>query len=207
MYTLFGFMGSGSASVECALEIAGQPFELVSAASWEGTSQREQLASVNPLCQIPTLVLEDGSVMSESAAILIHLGLTHPESGLLPDDPIRRAAALRGLVYIPANCYSLVSILDYPERYLASMSDDAKENLLTGVKRLHHKHWDVFADTFSADPVLSAAQPGALDILAAVVTRWFDTREHLASSRPAFADYLQQVDAHERIAPVFSRHW
>ena len=31
-------------------------------------------AAVNPLGQIPTLVLDDGTVLSESAAILIHLG-------------------------------------------------------------------------------------------------------------------------------------
>lgn len=42
MYKLYGFKGSGSASVECALEIARLPFELVSAASWEEASERAQ---------------------------------------------------------------------------------------------------------------------------------------------------------------------
>jgi GST-like protein len=70
---------------------------VVRAASWAAKSAREELSRVNPLVQIPALVLPDGSVLTESAAILIHLGLTHPESGLLPADPAARAQVIRGL--------------------------------------------------------------------------------------------------------------
>src|SRR6266496_2855306 len=76
----------------------------------------EELKRVNPLAQIPTLVLEDGTVMTESAAILIWLGLRHPKSGLLPAEP---AQAIRGLVFIAANCYAAIGIIDYPERFCA----------------------------------------------------------------------------------------
>jgi GST-like protein len=67
-----------------------------------------ELEKVNPLRQIPTLVLPDGTVLSESAAILIHLGLAHPASKLLPADASARAKAIRGLVFVAANCYSPV---------------------------------------------------------------------------------------------------
>ncbi|MFH7468113.1 glutathione S-transferase family protein, partial [Pseudomonas syringae group genomosp. 7] len=76
------------------------------------------LRRVNPLLQVPTLVLTDGSVLTESAAILIHLGLEHPESGLLPGNPALRALAFRALVYITANCYAPLGIIDYPQRWL-----------------------------------------------------------------------------------------
>ena len=72
-YTLFGSKGSGSAAIEAALTLLGEPFRSVDAASWEPGSGRDELQRVNPLCQIPTLVLADGSVLTESAAILIHL--------------------------------------------------------------------------------------------------------------------------------------
>src|SRR5512143_3298350 len=118
MYTLYGSKGSGSAAIEAALVMTGAPYKLVSAASWDAGSAIEELRAVNPLVQVPTLLIADGTVLTESAAILIHLGLVHPGSGLLPEAPAARAAAIRGLVYIAANCYSAISVTDFPERWL-----------------------------------------------------------------------------------------
>ena len=132
MYTLFGFKGSGSAATECALEIAGAPYRIVEAASWEPSAELEELARVNPLRQIPTLQLPGGEVLTESAAILMHLGLAYPKSGLLPDEPVARDLALRGLVYIAANCYSCISVVDYPERYTTATDDSAREAVRAG---------------------------------------------------------------------------
>ena len=95
MLTLYGAKGSGSAAIEAALRIEELQCRVVQAASWEPGPGLDELKRVNPLAQIPTLVLEDGTVMTESAAILIWLGLRYPNSGLLPADP---AQAIRGLV-------------------------------------------------------------------------------------------------------------
>ena len=92
MYTLFGSKGSGSASTEAALTVAGIEFRIVDASSWDSGPGLDELTRVNPLAQIPTLLLPDGSVLTESAAILIHLGLTHPASGLLPADASARVS-------------------------------------------------------------------------------------------------------------------
>lgn len=106
--TLYGHPRSGSAAVEAALVLTGQPYRLVQAASWAPESALDELRRINPLLQIPTLVWDDGTVMTESAAILIELGLRYPASGLLPAAPAARAQALRGPVYIAANCYAMI---------------------------------------------------------------------------------------------------
>ena len=93
MFTLYGAKGSGSAAIESALTIAGLPFKMVEAASWEPGPGLDELKRVNPLAQIPTLVLEDGTVMTESAAILIWLGQRYAKSGLMPAES---AGTLRG---------------------------------------------------------------------------------------------------------------
>src|SRR5512147_1867091 len=95
---LYGKQGSGSAAIEAALAIARVPYRLVETATWDRNAAYDDLLKLNPLGQVPTLVLGDGTAISESAAILIHLGLAHPESGLLPRDEAARARALRGLV-------------------------------------------------------------------------------------------------------------
>jgi GST-like protein len=119
MYTLYGMKGSGSAAIEGALEIAAAPWRLVSTASWEPGDSFEDLLRINPLGLVPTLLLPDGSVLTESAAILIHLGDSHPASGLLPSNASARAQSIRGLVYIAAQCYAAIGIIDYPERWVA----------------------------------------------------------------------------------------
>ena len=209
MYTLYGKKGSGSASTQVALDIIGAPYRIVETASWDTNDAFVELLKVNPLGQIPTLLLDDGSVLSESAAILIYLGGAHPESGLLPRDASARAQMIRGLVFIAANCYAAISIIDYPERWCADAdADDAvKERIRAGTRARLHRHWEMFADLFPANPYLGGKELGALDILAAVVSKWSGSRKHLEKARPAFYATLMRIEAHPKVAPVFAQHW
>jgi GST-like protein len=207
MYTLYGAKGSGSAAVEVAMERCGLDYKFVRAAPWEPDSNLTELKRVNPLQQIPTLVLPDGTVMSESAAILIYLGQTFADVELLPKRPSDLARVLRGLVFIPANCYAAVSISDYPERWTTDTSEAAAKHVRAGARAQLHRFWEIFADTFPAAPYLNGATPGALDYLAAVVSKWSGTRAHLKTHRPAFLEALQRIESHPQIAPVLARHW
>lgn len=207
MYTLYGSQGSGSAAVEAALTLAGQPFRIVRASSWEADSAIDELARVNPLKQIPTLVLPDGSVLTESAACLLHLGLVHPDSGLLPDDAGQRAQSIRALVFIAANCYAGVSISDYPERWLADPDEPTARRIRQGTRAQLHRLWEIFADTFGGRPFIAGERPGAADLLAAVVSRWSGTRAHVRQHRPDFLALVERVETHPDVAAVFARHW
>lgn len=204
---LYGYDGSGSAAVEAALDLAGQPYRRVDAATWDDASALDELRGVNRLQQIPALRWPDGSVTSESAAILIELGLRHPGSGLLPAEPAARAQSLRGLVYIAANCYAAIGIIDYPERWCAPAEPAHCDAVKAGARQRLHALWEVFADTFPGTPWLAGERLGALDLLAAVVSKWSGTRAHLAAQRPGFSALLDRIDQHPSVAPVFARHW
>ncbi len=205
-HVLYGTRGSGSAAVGAALRLCGVPFRVVRASSWEADSAQDELARVNPLRQVPTLLLPGGQVMTESAAILIHLGLAFPQSGLLPADPAARARSLRGLVFIAANCYAAIGIIDYPERWTVDPAEAARDAVRQAARAQLHRSWEIFADCFGAEPFLAGAAPGALDLLAAVVSKWSGARAHLASCRPALSECLQRIDAHPSVAPVFGAH-
>jgi GST-like protein len=207
MYTLYGKQGSGSASTEAALALIGAPYRVIETASWEQNDAFQDLLKLNPLGQIPTLVLQDGTTLSESAAILMHLGSVHSESGLLPRAPSDRAQAFRGLVFIAANCYAAISIIDFPERWCKDADEPTQQRIRAGTRERLHLHWDMFADLFPAKPWLGGAAIGALDILATVVSKWSGARQHLQEARPAFYETLIRVEQEPRIAPVFARHW
>jgi GST-like protein len=209
MYTLYGKKGSGSASVEAALAIFGAPFRVVETAQWDRNAAFDDLLAINPIGQIPTLVLEDGSALSESAAIHIHLAEAYPQAHWLPADAAARAQAIRGLVFIAANCYPMITIIDFPERFVAGLGEDEalQKRVRTATRERLYLHWDMFADLFPARPFLNGATLGALDLYAAVVSKWSGGRAHIAAARPAFAETLKRIEANPRVAEVFARHW
>src|SRR5690348_5220964 len=98
---LYGASGSGSIAVEAALTLLGIPYALVEGATWADEAARDRVAPVNPMRQVPTLVLSGGEIMTESAAILLYLADAHPEARLAPAplDP-RRRPFLRWLFYV-----------------------------------------------------------------------------------------------------------
>ena len=139
--TLFGSKGSGSAAVEMALRAADLEYRIVRASEWEADSAKDELQRFNPLGQIPTLVLPNGLVLTESAAILINLGLEYPGHYILPNQPMDRALAIRGLTFIAANCYSAVSVSDYPERWTTGKSKHAQACVRAAARIQLHRNW------------------------------------------------------------------
>jgi GST-like protein len=207
MFTLYGCKGSGSAAVEVALERCGVAYRTVEAASWQPETAVAELERLNPLKQIPTLKMPDGNVLTESAAILIQLGLQFPASDILPVKLSLRAQSIRGLVYIAANCYSAVSIIDYPERWCADADEAINERVRRGARDRLHRHWEIFSDQFPASPFLCGPTAGGLDFLAAVVSKWSGARAHLRDARPPLFAVLERIDRDPSVAPVFARHW
>lgn len=204
MYTLYGIDESGSCMIEIALQRCAVPWRRVDAASWAEGAGSDELARINPLKQVPTLLTPDGQVLTESAAILIHLGLEFPASELLAGN---RAQIIRGLVYIAANCYSAIGIIDYPQRWLGNVNETVQAQLVTGTRRYLHQAWVVFADQFAGQLFAPNDTPNALGLMAAAVSRWDESREALNGLAPSFAQSLVQVDADPVVAPVFARHW
>jgi GST-like protein len=207
MYTLFGADRSGSAAIEIALQYCGAHYTVVSASTGGDEGHKAQLDRVNPLGQVPVLECPDGTVLSESAAILIALGLEFPAAGLLSLDPRERALQLRALVFITANCYAAIGVIDYPERWLPTDEKAPADALIQGATRRLHGYWDTFSDVFAATPAWRPDTPGAVEILACVVSQWSGARDHLRTTQPAFHAALLALDQHPRLQPVRQRHW
>jgi glutathione S-transferase len=56
--------------------------------------------TVNPKGKVPTLVRDDGSVLTEFSAIATWLARTNPRANLLPDDPEIEAPALEAMASV-----------------------------------------------------------------------------------------------------------
>ena len=112
-YVVYGAKGAGSVMVEAALTLLDLPYEVVESAILSGRHEDERLAVVNPLRQVPALVLPSGEVMTESAAILIWLADNHPEARLAPTmAALTRPAFLRWMAFVSSAIYALFWIRD-----------------------------------------------------------------------------------------------
>jgi maleylpyruvate isomerase len=56
-----------------------------------GRHRSAEYRAINPLARVPSLVLDDGEVLTQSLAIIEYLDETAPQPPLLPSDPVARA--------------------------------------------------------------------------------------------------------------------
>jgi GST-like protein len=124
-YKLYGRAGSGSFAVQVALEEIGAPYERIWIANEPDIVA--QFRKLNPTGRVPALGLPDGSVMFESAAILIHLALAAPGARLAPQPGTSaHARFLQWMVFLSANVYEAVLRIYYSDRYSPRGAADAE---------------------------------------------------------------------------------
>jgi len=205
---LYGADGCGSAVVEAALTLAGLDYDYVEAEPWTPSPGVEALRAVNPLVQIPTLVLPDGTVLTESVAILLWMVDRYP--GLLGPGPadVRRADFLRWLVYLPAAIYPMYSVGDFAGRWVTGDSAAAELKQATIDRTLFC--WSVMERGLA--PVADAWLLGTpdltvLDIYVSMMTRWRPGRAAIGAVAPAIVAVAQRVDRDPRLQGLWHRHF
>jgi GST-like protein len=206
-YTVYGAAGSGSVPVEAALTLIGAPFEVVEAVTWAGEAERDKVAPVNPMRQIPVLVTPDGETLTESAAILMWLAEQHPEAALAPEpgDPMR-GQFLRWMSFIPASIYSMFWVRDEPSRL---GGDDAAAQ--ARIKRLTAERiadcWAAMEGQITPGRFLLGDAPTVLDLYVAVASRWTPRRERFHRIAPRMGEVVRRVDDLPELRDFWARRF
>ena len=91
--------GACSIGIHVLLEEIGKPYEAQLVNLREGGQFKPEFTAVNPKSKVPTLVRDDGSVLTEYPAIAYWLARTNPDKKLLPDDVDAQARMLEAMDY------------------------------------------------------------------------------------------------------------
>lgn len=91
--------GACSLGIHILLEEIGKPYESQSVNLRAGEQRKPEFVAINPKSKVPTLVRDDGSVLTEFPAIAYWLARTNPQAKLLPDDAEGQARALEATDY------------------------------------------------------------------------------------------------------------
>ena len=202
-YVVYGRRGTGSVPVEATLLLLGEPYE-VKEAGRDVTA--EAIARVNPMEQLPALILPNGELMTESAAILIHLADSHPGSRLSPPiDDLQRPAFLRWMTFVSAQIYALVWARDDPRRLAADEGHKAVILERTAERRAYC--WRTMDAQVSPGRYLLGEDLSALDLYVTVVSRWGPGRPRFYQEAPQMAAVVRRVDQDRRLATFWAERF
>jgi GST-like protein len=204
MFTLFGRAGWGSVLVEAQLAFYGLPYALEEVDDlFKSGEARERLSAINPVAQVPTLLLPDGAVMTESAAITLHLADAAKSDALVPSpDCAERPQFLRWLVFLVANIYPTFTYADDPARFVAS---EAAAGFRVNVDRYEQSLW-LMMNEVASRPWFLGERFSALDIYIAAMTRWRPGRPWFAEHCAALSEIAERADSLAALESVWRRH-
>ena len=203
MYRLYGRPGSGSLAVQMALEEAGASYERI----WVGAEADDvaRYRSLNPTGRVPALMLPDGTVIFESAAMLIHLSLAHPQAALAPQvATARHAAFLQWMVFLSANVYESVLRVYYPVRYSTRGEADAEAIRAQGTADFC-SHLALISQALS--PYVLGGNYSTADIYLYMLASWYPgEKSELYRRLPKLEAHAKIVAARPAVAKVEADH-
>ena len=205
-YRLYGRAGWGSTIVEAQLVWYGLPFAFEPVGDlFKSPDARTRLEKVNPLAQVPTLVMPDGSVMSESAAITLLLADITGQDTLVPKPGApERAKFLRWLVFLVANIYPTFTYADDPARFVSVNA--ARDPFRAATDAYAQRLWRQVNGEAGA-PYFLGERFSALDIYIAVMMRWRPKRGWFEIETPKLFAIARHADQIPELRPVWTRNW
>ncbi|MEM8597910.1 MAG: glutathione S-transferase family protein [Pseudomonadota bacterium] len=201
MHTLYGYHAAGSLVIEAALAEIGAEYRFVHVDLENWPDLDPAFKAANPRMQVPTIRFADGTVMSESAAILLHLADLHPEAGLAPPPGTpERAALLRWLFFFAVNVYEGELRRAYADRYTTNPA--GAEAVSTSADAYVRWHYTLFEQEIGAGPYFFGETVSMLDLYVWMLSFWMPDRDWLVSDCPKLHRLIETTRARPKIVPL-----
>lgn len=110
------------------LDRLGIAYEWIETDSFDGSTRTPEFLALNPAGQVPVLVLEDGRILAQSNAIMLHFA----EGGdLIPRDKYERTKMFEWLFWEQYSHEPQIAVRIARKHYLAKRDDELDPSLLT----------------------------------------------------------------------------
>jgi glutathione S-transferase len=205
MYQLHYFPANANAAPHMVLEEIGIKYDLVLVDRAKNVQKSREYLKINPNGRIPTLV--DGDlVMSEAAAIVLHLIDQHADAGLAPQiGTPERAKFYQWLTFMTNSLQEELMIWQYPDR-LAGSDAAAADVVKRGAEARAGKFLDVIEDHLRTNgPLFLGDRLSALDFYLVMLSRWARPMARPPRSRSNIAKLLDRVTALPSVRRAYER--
>jgi len=205
MYKLYWAQGSGAMVPQALFEEIGAEYEKIVIDFDKDEHKSSEFLSVNPMGQIPALVLPDGTLMTETAAMLVQIVDRHPEAKLAPPaGSAERARFLRWLFFLASNVYPTVLRFYYSERH--STDPSAAEGIKAAAETDLDQQFAILDDALDPGPYLLGETFSAVDILLWMLIEWHPDSARLFEDAPRVKQVAELVLARPAIARTWLEH-
>lgn len=201
---VIGCRGCGSTIAESFLALANIPFDREEVDYDAQGSARDRLQALNPLIQIPTLVLPDGSVLTETLAVAAFVHARAPDVGLIPASATLQIPFWRWVTVLVAAVYPTFTYGDSPNKWVQNVegqaqlreSTDERRKLLWRAIEGECKAPYFLGDTFSA-----------IDVYLAVMSHWRPGLPWFQENTPKLAAVSARVGAMAALRDILSANF
>ena len=203
MLTLYDFAGSGNGyKVRLLLAQLGLRHKLIERDILKGETRTPEFLARNPNGRIPTLRLEDGTHLAESAAILWYLAEGTP---FAPRDRLIRAQTLQWMFFEQYSHEPYIAVVRFWRHFLTELTPlqelDLPERLKKGYAAL-----DVMEQHLAAHPFFVDGRYGLADIALYGYTHVAHEGEFDLSSYPHIRAWLVRVAQQPGHIPMTHKH-
>jgi glutathione S-transferase/GST-like protein len=205
MYKLYWAEGSGAMAPQALFEEMGVEFEKIIIDFEKDEHKSAEFLAVNPMGQIPALALPDGTLMTETAAMLVQLVDRHPEAKMAPPvGSAERAHFLRWLFFLGSNVYPAILLYYYSDRF--STDPSAAEGIQAAAATDLDKQFEILNDALEPGPYLLGETYSAVDIMLWMLIQWHPDMDHLFEARPRIKQVAELVGARPAVAGTWEEH-
>ena len=205
MYTLYWSQNTGALAPQILLQEVGADYQRIILDLDKNEQSEGDYLAINPKGQVPTLLLADGYILTESGAIMLQIAESHPDAGLLPPPgSSQRARVYRWLFFAVANIYEADLRFYSSEFYV----DDAACN--ESVKRKGQTDmdsaWDLVENELDEGPYLLGDSYSVIDPYLTMLAYWHEDPEKLFERCPRLKLLCEAVKARPACQAIWNQH-
>lgn len=185
------------------LELSGVEFEPHSVKLHKNEQRSPEYLAINPRGQVPVLV-DDGQVITQIVAILLHLDAKLPEAGILPASGLARTRALQTLTWMNNTVHPTFTHVFMPDKFT---DDEAAKQAIRAFAAKAYRGLleEIEALAAKASPWMMGERPGALDAYALTLLRWGGFAGIDPTTLPATWELAQRFAALPPVARAVER--
>ncbi|WP_113911494.1 glutathione S-transferase family protein [Roseovarius dicentrarchi] len=201
MTTLYTMPDTCSLSPNIAVAWLGAPVDVKTIPY--GDHKKDAYLAINPKGKVPSLQFDDGTVLTEAAAILEWLGAAHGSGGFGRDTELGRKEA-EALSYMTSEVHATYGGHFGPQNF--AETDDAVEQVKRKTYETLAGHYRRLDDTLGqSDGDWYLGKRSFADTFLYVLSRWIEQTPLSIDDYPALKQHRAMMEANEGVKTALKR--